>query len=59
MDTWGILGMYATGMIIAFFVSTMMIFTCGWSCYIEVYKGLLWISSVGIIALIATESIEF
>ena len=45
-------------MLVAFTVSTAMIYTCGWNCYCETYKTLAWLASFGFVVLIATKNID-
>jgi len=53
-----IIALHFSMTMVAFAVSTAIIYTCGWTCYIETYKTLAWLSSAGFVVLIGTKNVE-
>jgi hypothetical protein len=58
MDTVEIIVLHFSMTMVAFTVSTVMIYTCGWTCYVETYKALAWLSSFGFVVLNGTKNID-
>ena len=54
MITMDIMMLYFSMMMVSFTVSTTMIYTCGWTCYMQTYKMIAWVYGMsGLVALVS------
>lgn len=54
MITMDIMMLYFSMMTVSFTVSTTMIYMCGWTCYTQTYKMIVWVYGMsGLVALVS------